>query len=178
MDSWEPDANNQRRPKSPGSEVSNSLFVYKAHHTVQRGEGSVNISLWLFILVGTKAASSVWTEEESIGQTLHWVLQAEHLAQRAEPVSAALPPASGLRPPPSPRSESAVETHSGCVLCCRLSILATDFDEMKWPITKRFFLFPIYALRVLLNIQRGLRFIKNKKERGGKKREGGQILFQ
>lgn len=69
-----------------------------------------------------------------------------------------------------PWTERAMETHSGHTIskCFCLSILAIDFDEMKWSITKFFFLFPIYVLKVLLRVQRDPRCIRNKRKRGGR----------
>lgn len=110
-------------------------YLFTKHITLYKGEGgSVNISLWLFILVGTKAAAaSVWTEEASIrtdaplGPTSR-ASSTTGGACLSSTASRLLPSAS--LPPPSPRSKSAAETHSGCAMCCHLSILATDFDEM------------------------------------------------
>lgn len=140
--------------------------------------GGRKISILLFILATATAALFIWREEcvwtdAQLGPASSIYHNRQCLSQQQTP---SLPPPSLHHS--SPWTESVMETYSGRTMskCYCLSILATDFDETKWSITKLFFLFPIYILKILLNIQRDPRCIRNKR-REGKEERGRTDIF-
>lgn len=144
----------------PISQVNNSLSVTK--HITRQG-----INILLFILLTTTTALFTRTEEDSVwtDTQLGPTSRTSFTTDRGCLSSQTLP-----LPPPSPAllistEKSAVETHSGHI--CQNALVQAFCPQilMKQSITKRSFLFTIYVLKVLLNIQRGPRCIRDKRNR-------------